>query len=419
MCVECDISLDCTKALGSGHYCAAHACLQGCATDNDCNAGAGETCDTSTTPGKCIQCHTNADCVTQGSTASACDDTNHCVQCWGTSQAQANTFCTSGTPECNLTTKTCVQCLVANNQSGADCGYLTGGPKDPHDEQTCSAATSSCVAGCQFEEQCGCPRTGPGNTESACVRYAVQEHCDTARTQSVDVTGATEGACVECRPSTNIDCEYKVKGNTQYSGAYATLNGAHCVNDSCVEGCDTAADCYPDHVDNGTKLCHIGPAGDPNNHKCVQCGCDNVSADGTYCEYKADGVTRACPNTGTGHPQVCDHDTLNCRRKEQGETCLTNSECGATFAGSTCGAVGGTGSGFCMFQFDGTDTCTGSQCGPFYCVAGSQTGRCANFCDGVCSCGSGAVCGNGEDPAGTPNKICAPNSCNCSISSCP
>jgi hypothetical protein len=57
LCVECVANFDCTHELGSGHFCDAHVCKVGCATDADCNPNLGEKCDTSTTPGKCIQCH--------------------------------------------------------------------------------------------------------------------------------------------------------------------------------------------------------------------------------------------------------------------------------------------------------------------------------------------------------------------------
>lgn len=421
LCVECNVGLDCTKALGSGHYCANHVCKPGCASTNDCNAGAGETCDTSTTPGKCIQCHTNTDCQTQfGSVAGICDDTNHCVQCWAADQATASSQCTPD--ECNLTTKTCVQCLVANNASGKDCGYGPPGTRDPHDESTCNPNTSQCAPGCASDAQCGCPRSA--GVETGCPRFAVQEHCDPAKTTSADQTGTTIGACVECRPNHGEDCSYTVIGNHQYtngtSGAnpYAVNNGAYCVNDSCVAGCNADADCWPDHTSSNGKICHLGPAGDPNNHKCVTCACDIVSADGTYCEFKADGVTRACANSGT-HPQVCDHSTLTCRRKSQGESCFTNSECGATASGSTCSPISAGGDGYCMFQFDGTDTCTGAACGPFYCVAGGNSGRCADLCDGTCSCQSNSTCGLGKDPSNTGAHVCAENSCNCTVSTCP
>src|SRR6185436_16412732 len=79
-CVECSVNFDCVKALGSGHYCDAHVCKVGCKANVDCNPNLGETCDTSTNPGKCIQCHTSNDC--HDPSAPACDDTGHCVQCW-------------------------------------------------------------------------------------------------------------------------------------------------------------------------------------------------------------------------------------------------------------------------------------------------------------------------------------------------
>ncbi|HUJ25304.1 MAG TPA: hypothetical protein VLW85_04745 [Myxococcales bacterium] len=409
LCVECNVGLDCTKALGSGHYCDDHVCKPGCAGDNDCSANAGETCDTSTTPGKCIQCHTNTDCLnTFGSSLGVCDDTNHCVQCWASDQGTASSQCTPD--ECNLTTKTCVQCLLANNAGGKDCGYGPPGSRDAHDESTCNPSSSQCVPGCATDAQCGCPNNGPGNTESLCGRYAVQEHCDPARTASVDQPGtATLGACVECRPGHSEDCSYTVVGNHQYtsgpssSNPYAVNNGAYCVNDSCKAGCGADADCWPDHATSNGKICHLGPAGDPNNNKCVTCACDSPGTEDTWCS------SAKC--TGT---KVCDTATLTCRQKQQGETCLHDTECGSSAAslGSTCNSIGGAGHGFCMQH------ATPNLGDDLYCFAGGNLGRCADFCDDICACASGSSCFQATSTDGVGTTACKPTSCDCSVSSC-
>lgn len=406
VCVDCNVDFDCVKALGSGHFCDAHVCRVGCAKSEDCNASAGETCDTSTTPGQCIQCHGNADCTSFGVDAQACDDTGHCVKCWGPTQAQANNFCGSGTPECNLTTRTCVACLVSNNQSGADCGDRATAPPDPHTALTCDPATNACVHGCQFDSQCGCPRTAPGNLESDCVdpdgtthRNPDQEHCDKNRTTMAGVSGATVGACVQCTTSTH--CEYKIKGTTLYAGRYATLNGARCLSDTCVEGCDTDADCWPDHLTSNGETCHLGSGA--NNHKCVSCECDSPGADLSWCD-----------SARCGSGKVCDVATLSCRLKNQGEQCLHSNECGDTHD-PTIGACLGAGA-LCVFSsHDGCGTG-----GVLLCSAGSQFGRCGvpcnDFCGNQCvsgtGCPSGSRCRQASDQDGSSNSICVASTCN-------
>ena len=409
-CVACNLNFDCTKALGSGHFCDAHACQPGCKSTADCNASLGETCDTTVTPGKCIQCKTSSDCAAQGPAASACDDTGHCVQCYGATPAAANTFCGSGTPECNLATRSCVACLPANNASGLDCGY--GGTLDPHDARTCNPSTFSCQDGCQVDAQCGCPRNAPGGAESTCPRFPDQEHCDPSRTTMAGVTGTTLGACVQCTDNTH--CEYKIHGTTLYGGSHAQFNGSRCVTDSCVEGCDTDADCSPTHAAPNGKICHLGPAGDANNHKCVECRCDVPGADPTYCEFNSDS-SRACSNTGAGSPRVCDATTLSCRRKHEGEACDSSNQCGAQVPSppaNACAEVGGSGNGFCAIVAN-ADIGTGYPTS--YCSSSKGApGRCSNFAGncGNCTCPAGSSCHQATDTGGAPNVVCVPDSCN-------
>ena len=406
-CVACNVNFDCTKALGSGHTCDAHACKPGCKSTSDCNASLGETCDTSVTPGRCIQCKTRADCAAQGPAASACDDTGHCVQCWGATQTAANAFCGTGSPECNLASKSCVACLPANNATGQDCGYPVSGAMDPHEASTCNVSTYSCQNGCQVDAQCGCPRNAPGGAESACPRYPDQEHCDPNRTTMAFVTGATLGACVQC--TDNAHCEYKIHGTTLYGGAHAAFNGSRCLTDSCVEGCDTDADCYPDHATPNGKICHRGAPGDANNHKCVECKCDVPGADPSYCSQNSDG-SPACSNTAGGNPRVCDASTLSCRLKRQGESCDANTQCGAAAPGSACaslGSAGGvSGTGFCVL-YRNSDVSNPT----LYCslYKGTQ-GRCGDFCDHFCQCQSGSACATATSTNGS-YPACVPASC--------
>jgi hypothetical protein len=398
-CVACNVDFDCATALGAGHYCDANVCKPGCKTTDACNKSIGETCDTSVSPGRCIQCKANADCAPQGPGASACDDAGHCVQCWGSTQAAANTFCGPGTPECNVKNKSCVACLPANNASGLDCGYSNGGTMDPHDARTCNPATYGCAAGCEVDAQCGCPRTAPGGAESACPRFPDQEHCDASGTTMPGVTGPTLGACVQCTDSRH--CEYRIIGSTFVDPkSRPKLNGARCVADSCVEGCDADADCWPDHATSNGKICHLGAAGDANDHKCVECRCNTLSADGTYCEDDP-----LCTNQG----KVCDRATLLCRKKRQNEQCLISSECG-DIHDPTVGACVPAPAG-CVYQWHNLGNTK-------YCGPGSAYGRCGvscndiqnNYCVSTTSCPNGSRCQTATTESSS-NPYCVSNLC--------
>ncbi len=401
ICVACQANIDCTTSVGPDHICTNHACVPGCQTDSDCNAGNGEKCDgaTQTTPGRCIQCRSNSDCAVP---ASACDDTGHCVGCYGTTQAAANLFCGPGSPECDLPSKTCVACLAANNASGLDCGYQGTTPPDPHYAQTCNPSTHSCVPGCATDAQCGCPRTASGGLESNCPRFPDQEHCDPARTT---MNGASSlGACVQCRTKTNSDCAYKVKGTTQYNGTYGTFNGSRCVSDTCVEGCDADADCP------GNRVCHLGASGDANNHKCVECACESAGADPTWCD------ATVCQNKG----DVCDVSTLLCRKKRQAEECATSKECGDVNDPTIgqCIPV----PGFCVYSAGQNDpnrtvtTCSSGTSVPFGRCGVSCNDLQQNYCVAGVPCPSGSTCVQATNEGGTQTPppsgtYCVPASC--------
>ena len=406
VCAACNVNIDC----GSGHYCDAHACKPGCKSTNDCNAGLGETCDLTSTPGKCIQCRTKADCQPFGSTQSACDDTNHCVQCYGATQNEANNSCDSQHPECDLRIKQCVACLPANNESGKDCGYPNAGARDPHYATTCDPATNSCRDGCAGDAQCGCPRTAPGGAESSCARLPGQEHCDPNRTTMAGAPGTTLGACVECFKN-NTHCAYRKKGSTQYGGAYATLNGARCDPnlDSCIEGCDADADCP------SGRICHLAGSNDPNSHKCVECTCDNPSSDGAFCLTTLAGPA-ACANDAQGRTRVCDSASLLCRLKREGEACGSSTECGdrtdpatadGCLASSSYGSQAGTARGFCAASYSPTIgpavTCTPGRCAVF--CSDLQQNLCFAGSPGV-ACPAGTHCRQATEVGGDPNKVC-------------
>jgi hypothetical protein len=402
-CVACNANIDCVTSVGTGHFCDAHLCKPGCQKDTDCSASAGERCDGATAgaPGRCIQCKTNQEC---SSSAPACDDTGHCVGCFGTTQTAANSTCGAGTPECDLNSKTCVACLPANDATGQDCGYPVNGVRDPHNAQICNPGTHACVPGCTTDAQCGCPRNpSPNGPESSCGRNPDREHCDPKRT-TMD-NASSMGACVQCRPAHNEDCAYKVKGSQLYSGAYASMNGAHCQNDVCIEGCDTDADCPT------SRSCHLGKPGDALNHKCVECACDVTGADPTYCEVTSTGQS-ACANTAAGNPRVCDKATLLCRKKRQNEQCTASSECGDLDPNNLCPSGAATA---CVFSSHPGNTNGGDT----YCSPTKSYGRCAtpcndffnNECSAGVSCPYGSSCRQGASDIPPANAYCVAPSC--------
>jgi len=404
-CVACLDPIDCAP----GSFCdtPTHSCKPGCRVNSDCNQSAGERCDgaTSSTPGRCIQCGSDTECCPGSPPGScptpACDSIGHCVGC------TSDRFCALGSPRCDLTTKTCVQCLPANNATGTDCGqrFYTGGPLDPHVEKTCKPETHSCVDGCEFDTQCGCPRDKDGK-ETNCPRYpklsgstvTSGEHCDPTKS-----TNGSLGTCVECLTGHNDHCRYRVKGSTEYAGAFALFNGGRCVSDVCVDGCDADADCT------SGKICHLSASpGDPLNNKCVDCNCEGKTVyDNAWCADSA-----KCSGG-----KICDKSTLLCRKKRFNETCDLSGECGdvndpaVSQPGSQCVPV----PAICVKEFMPATT------GPFtFCKdQGPTLGKCgipcsdfvSNLCVADQYCPFSTTCRSARDTLGGTGKYCIPPKC--------
>jgi hypothetical protein len=441
-CVACLEPIDCTSTLGSDHFCDTNTntCVTGCETSADCNLSNNEFCNgaTSTTPGMCVQCTAATEATQCTVSAPACDAAGQCVIC------TADHYCGPATPRCDTTTQTCVECLPANNANGSDCGYQfsSGGPRDPHDEAVCDPTAKDCVPGCATDVNCGCPVDPSTGKPTACAREYSQEHCDPTRTTSADVPDAgTEGACVEC--TANSHCFCKIEGNqgsTDPSTGLAcndwpqagSFDGARCVSDSCVQGCDTNADCPAD------KLCSLSG---PTAHQCVECSCANSTindapgpcvAGATDCGWCSDPTTAgALGGCGPVHDladggssagaasQVCDALTLTCRLKRQDEACDRSEECGDP-RDPTIGACI-PGAQFCV-QFAHAYAPDSPN---LYCSPGRVTGRCGipcddsqdNTCSEGVSCPSGSTCKQatavdqppgGIEPSG---EYCTANTC--------
>ncbi len=424
-CVACLQPIDCTTALGAGHFCdlGTNTCKAGCESNSDCNLANGERCAgaTTTTPGKCVQCTlaTEAtDCVSIG--APACDSTNHCVEC------TADKYCGPATPRCDAIavsdagvttgTNTCVQCLPSNNANGSDCGYVfSTGPKDPHDELVCDPIAKRCTSGCTSDKNCGCPVDPATGKETNCLREFKQEHCDPNRTTSADVGDAgTLGACVEC--ITNAQCFCKIDGNggqadpstgtacSSWLNAGA-FNGARCLSDVCVQGCDTNADCP------ANRLCSLSG---PTAHQCVECSCANEtindSPGGTctanskscgWCENPiVNGQLGGCGpvadendggSTANAPAKVCDAKTLTCRLKRQNEACSKSVECGDPQDPTIGQCIPGI--GFCV-DYTGTGT-------KEYCAADHASGRCGIPCVNLSSTNDACISASGDCPSGS------------------
>ena len=454
-CVACTQPSDC----GHGSFCdtTAHACQAGCKLDGDCNVAGGERCDgaTAAAPGRCIQCATDNDCKSGGAATAtpACDSTGHCVGCTNDSYCPVG----QGVPRCDTTSKTCVQCLAADNATGKDCGCATVGlpsscpanttTGDPHTGLTCQADTHACVPGCQFDTQCGCPHDKTTGLELNCGRaphrncstaadcntaagdtcvgatasakglctngsktvVVAEEYCDPNR--RTNNNGASSfGACGEC--TTDAHCRYR---KSDAGGLYADQNGSRCVNARCVEGCDTNDDCP------GSKVCHIGTPGitDANDHKCVECGCDGAATgdSGSWC---LDSVH--CGPSTAASPKVCDAKTLLCRKKRFAETCDTSAQCGDI----NDPAINANGSTSCLpaslcvkdYYADVVDQGTPVQCK----TPGLPQGRCgipcANRSTNSCingdpqgACPPNSLCRGSQDGNGGTGAYCVPAGC--------
>ncbi|MBS2025629.1 MAG: hypothetical protein JST92_24790 [Deltaproteobacteria bacterium] len=226
------------------------------------------------------------------------------------------------------------------------------------------------------------------------------------------VVGPTEGACVECVK--NSDCSCLVQGQPN-SGACAgnpkvgSLNGARCVSDACVAGCDTDNDCPANH------LCSLSGA---TAHTCVECTCagktinDTINGSAGWCDDPtgSQAIGGCGVNGSTGAQMVCDAFQLKCRAKRQDESCLSSNECGDTHDPGVgqCNPVPAR----CIFQTNGS---TNKKCS-----AAGNTGRCGIACNDPSTnqclpdpqyCPSGSHCKASQDGQAHSGSYCVSDLC--------
>ena len=420
-CVACLQPVDCT----SGSFCdtTSHTCVMGCEVNGDCNLSEGEYClgATATTPGKCVQCTVATQATDCPVAAQACNANGRCVVC------TSDSFCTV-LPRCDLATNTCVECLPADNDAGSDCGYTGLGTHDPHNEMVCDPVGLDCVAGCTSDANCGCPIDPGTHKQTSCIREYSQEHCDPARTHSADVAAdaGTEGGCVECTQDSHCFC--KVSGNlgstdpsTGLSCAMwpggGTLDGARCVADACVVGCNTNDDCPAD------KICSLSG---PTANTCVECSCANATINDNFpggtcssssetCGWCSDPQTASAlggcgPVTAgntSGAYKVCDAKTLTCRLKRQDEQCAASIECGDTMDPTVGQCI--PGAQFCIEFAHAYALGSPNE----YCATNHTSGRCGIACDdpqdNLCAsgvnCPSGSTCDQATAVDTPPNGV--------------
>ncbi len=449
-CVQCNTNLDCAGLASGVCNTATHVCTAGCTSDSNCSgttpvcntatmqcvqcinntqcADPTPLCDTTANRDQCVQCLSDANCPTSapvctGGSCFACDgdrgsgtthacksaaapacvktgaDTGKCVQC---TTADA-VLCTGGTPACNDTSHTCVQCASNTQCSGR--------------APICNAA-GTCIA-CSDDFGAGTPAACFQNTKPACLK-----------------TGSSSGACAQCDATNGTQCTGQtpvcdlasdakidtcVQCNTD-AECTGPMGKCNTVQHVCTIGCTTDANCsgatpackLPDGfcvectMTNTTHCKAPTPVCDVPATVCVQCtkGSD-CPADKPVC----DAQTKTCTATCTDDNQCpstaphCDGSARVCVQCETSKDCPPDKPvCDSTT--HTCGTT-------CTKSTD----CPGDKpvCDPqsHTCEQCSMTSDCkgGQVCDSMThTCGS--TCGSSKDcPADQP--VCSPTTHNC------
>jgi hypothetical protein len=345
----------------------------GCSSDADCDAASGTpVCDKS--KGSCVECLPGNDTCPFGS---YCAGTS-CVLGCGDDQDCASD---GGSLTCNTTTHVCIGC-------SADTDCPPG--------SRCEQSTSSCVAGCTTSASCP---SGFDCCDQQCVNTDTsKDHCGGCGQPCTNANGTTDcsgGACKpacaagfgDCNSNANDGCETDVSSPGNCGGCGAVCSGVNgtptCSSGSCQILCNSGfADCDNNALVNG---CEIDLKTDSFN-----CG---------SCANKCPSATPNCSNgscvTGcaTGYGD-CDGNALNgCEANltTSGQNCgACNNACTSTqyCNGGGCAACPG-GSSDC--DKNGSNACESTLSGD-----PNNCGSCGNRCgaDGTCGC-SGSSCSGG------------------------
>ncbi|HEY4393241.1 MAG TPA: hypothetical protein VGP64_04230, partial [Polyangia bacterium] len=422
--------------------CSGGACLDHCASSDQCVAG--HTCDPSGSCGKRVNgapCKTGDDCY--------------------------STFCTDGVC-CNSACQgPCVSCNLAS--SAGTCSPVDHGAVDPRgacdDKGTASCGQNGrCdgVGGCALYALgtvCLAPACASNklNTAATCdglgsCRAPALQDCSPFRC----VTGACTGTC-----QSDADCDVGIscvngscgpKQNGQPCGKGSECKSGQCVDGVCCEsacagGCRSCAlagslgKCTMVTAGNADPraTCHdAGTASCMTNGKCDGAGSCQLYAKNTGCAAETcasnvytppsscDGAGRCvAPDALPCSPYVCNGSKCfsACTADSQ---CLTpnrcaNNSCGASNNGASCSASNQCKSGFCAQGVCCDKVCTGA-CQS--CALSGTLGTCTNVASGtvdpagLCKDQGAASCGtNGKCQAGACQKYVSGTSCK--SASCP
>jgi uncharacterized repeat protein (TIGR01451 family) len=239
----CNTSSDCPSGTPTCNT-ATHTCVAGCVIDADCVTAPALKCDTSATPGACVQCLADGDCTSP----LVCDTIagKKCVECTSTKKGA----CTAGgTGAACLVTDVC-GCLA-----DSDCGGVTSG-------RVCDATSSKCGPGCRGSGGNGCPTGDVCSSTTAAIGTCGPAPTD-GGTDAGDAGADTSGdagadTSVGDSGSDGSDVGDSSVSDAEDAGAdvtdatsddTGTATGFDASGDSTGPGADTANDAAPD---NGT-----------------------------------------------------------------------------------------------------------------------------------------------------------------------
>ena len=313
-CVGCFVDTDCMP----GQICASGSCTSGCSGAHP-QCPNGQVCNIS--QGACVGCLADGDC--KDSNNPRCEThSNSCVACLATSDncpagkycsdsnacvagCRANSDCSGATPQCNVGSHACVQCV---DDTGCGLGMVCMGQK--------------CVMGCTASHACpagqGCC-AGTGSLGCVAVLTDVMNcgGCAMACPSLSNATAACSGGkCGIGSCNANFfDCDGNSSNGCETSGVADVKN---------CGGCGTVCGAVP----NATPGCA--------NSKCAPTctgsafkDCDGVYTNG--CETDTTKDSKNCGACGTACPagQTC-----------YNSTCATFANCAAVLAANPAATTG-------------------------------------------------------------------------------
>lgn len=293
-CVECVDGTHC----GAVEVCLGGTCVPGCLRDDDC--GEGLVC-TGGSPGRCVGCETEADCVDGAACILEQCVTDPCVD---------DAACGAGR-YCHPALKTCYDLPAKACDEDRDCGLIPG----TQIGRNCDPLTRTCIAECL-----------PGGRCLDATMFCI------------------DGSCYGCR--TGADCP-GTRCDAFDRACDRCAGDADCVNAGwhCEVG---AGACYPCVFD---AHCGTGVRCHPQKHRCVECMIDadcrdparpSCAKDNTCVAACADdcaagtGQCAPLPDGSSGLRACGDHDTDPCLEPGPVQACPAGQACAGTGDAGAC-----------------------------------------------------------------------------------